>query len=236
MIFTRVASSIATQPAVAPPSVECRKNAPTVTGHPGLVHAHHHGVGVLRNLEVLGTAARVGVERTLRLLAHLHGVVGRALHIAVPPVIRTDLDVLQPTARVGLRAEGEVEGEYAHRGGFHFAVVGLRCHSVGPDMRRDSHADRLPARRRALPDIHFRRRTAHADNRDDLSRGADRIGEPRGVSTARATGGTDPPAPHRSIAAHSISSRRIRPSSAAGTARVKSRFGHGRHLARERAA
>ena len=123
--------------------------------------------------------ARIGVERALRLLAHLHGVVGRALHIAVPPVVRADLHVLQTATGIRRRAEGEIEREDAHRR-LHLAVMGLRRHAVGaderPECRRRSGCQPADG---ALIDVHLGSRTANADNGNHLSGVANGLREPR---------------------------------------------------------
>jgi hypothetical protein len=156
-----------------------------------LVDAHHHGVPVLRDLEILGATARVGVERALRLLANLHRVVGRALHVAVPPVVLPHLDVLKAAAGVGRGAEREVEREDAHRGE-HLAVVGLGCHARRPDVRGYPGSDRLPACRRALVHVDLGIRSANSDNGNHLCRIAHLVGEPWNELGPRDRGGHEP--------------------------------------------
>lgn len=104
--LTSVASSSDTQPAVGPPSVLCTKNAEPPAGNPVLVHAHHDGVLVLRDRQVLTLR---GVERALGLGALLVCVVGGAVAVSVPPVVGPHLQVAQSAGWRRRGAKGPVQ-------------------------------------------------------------------------------------------------------------------------------
>ena len=111
-------------------------------------------------------------------MADLHGVERGAAVIAVPPVIRPDLNVFETATRVGRGPERKRQREDAHRRG-RVTALGLRRHTCRPDVGGYAGLDRLPARGAALVDIHFRGRTAGADYRNHLSGIADRGRKPR---------------------------------------------------------
>ena len=64
---------------------------------------------VLRDVEILGAAGWIGVEGAVHaFLQTCHRVVGRTVHIAVPPVIPRHLDVLEARPRIRLCSKRKV--------------------------------------------------------------------------------------------------------------------------------
>ena len=142
--------------------------------------AHHDRVLVLRDLQVLAVG---GIERALRLLAHLHAVERGAMVVAAPPVVGSDLGVRQSPTGIRGGTEGRVERVDTHRGGRNLAL-GLRRHAQRADVSGNAGRERLPTGRGALVDIHSRVRTARADHRNHLRGTADRVREPGRASRA----------------------------------------------------